>query len=114
MSTTLLALTTLAASFLTCKEIEGRSPMTVSWYRDILARFCRCVDDTMAGAGLPDIGLPEAREFMHYLQCGTVMICSGAKNFLAIPTAYESFSLILRLDSFSGAGQLHWAKIRVA
>ena len=114
MSATLPGLKTLAASFLTGQEIEGRSPRTISWYRDILARFCRYVDDTMPGAALPDIGLPEAREFVHYLQCGTVMICSGAKNFLAMPTAYQSFSPIPRLDSFSGAGQLHGAKIREA
>ena len=71
MTTTQPALKTLAASFLTCKEVEGRSPRTISWYRDILARFCRYVDDNTPDATLDDIGLAEAREFVHYLQTGT-------------------------------------------
>ncbi len=71
MTTIQPALKTLAASFLTCKEIEGHSPRTISWYRDILARFCRYVDDTIPDATLQDIGLAVAREFVHYLQTGT-------------------------------------------
>jgi len=71
MTTTLLTLEALANAFLTCKEIEGRSPTTVSWYRDILARFCRYVDETLPGTTVADVGLAEARAFIHYLQTGT-------------------------------------------
>jgi hypothetical protein len=71
MTTTLLSLEALANAFVTCKEIEGRCSKTVSWYRDILARFYRYVDETLSGATLADFGLAEARAFVHYLQSDT-------------------------------------------
>jgi hypothetical protein len=71
VTTTLLTLEALANAFVTCKEIEGRCSKTVSWYRDILARFYRYVDETLSGATLANIGLAEASAFVHYLQSDT-------------------------------------------
>ncbi len=71
MSTTQPTLETLALSFLTCKEIEGRSHNTIRWYRDMLSRYCRYVHRTMPGASIHDLGLHEARAFVQELQTTT-------------------------------------------
>ncbi len=70
MATTPHSLEKLVKGFLLCKEVEGRSPKTTSWYRDNLARFCRFIAATTPGTAVADIGLSEARAFVQHLQTG--------------------------------------------
>ena len=62
-----ITLPTLIDLFLTTKQTEGRSPKTISWYREMLTRFARYVGDE-SEAKLHDIGLDDARAFVAYLQ----------------------------------------------
>jgi integrase/recombinase XerD len=91
MSTPQPSLEALALSFLTCKQIEGRSPNTLSWYRAILDRFCRYIESTAPGASVEQIGLAEARSFIQQLQCNTLRwqdhpTIKGSHGNLAVTT----------------------------
>ncbi len=68
MTTPPLSLEKLAQGFLLCKEVEGRSPKTVSWYHDNLMRFCRFMHATGSERTVGDIGVDEARAFVRHLQ----------------------------------------------
>lgn len=71
MSISLPSLEDLGANFLNANMIEGRSPKAISWYR------ATCCNGSAAGrqrvlpdATVADIGLPQARASVQYLQTG--------------------------------------------
>ena len=62
-----ISLPTLIELFILSKQIEGRSPKTLSWYQANLERFSDFVTDGQVPT-LQEITLDNARTFVAYLQ----------------------------------------------
>ena len=62
-----IALDTLIELFTATKQTEGRSRNTVDWYRRMLTRFAKFMDNG-SGAKLKDVTLDNARAFVAALQ----------------------------------------------
>ena len=58
---------TLIDLFLTTKQTEGRSPRTITWYRDLLTRFAEFVGNGNE-ARLTDLTIHDARSFIAALR----------------------------------------------
>jgi site-specific recombinase XerD len=74
-----ITLPTLIDLFSATKQTEGRSPRTISWYREFLTRFA-----TFAGKGgeakLRDVSIDTAREFIASLQSQTKRFVGHPKH----------------------------------
>ncbi len=51
-----------------CLATEGRSQRTIDWYASNLMRFLKYLSDHQLPDSIENIGVPEARNFIFYLQ----------------------------------------------
>ncbi|MCL0094633.1 hypothetical protein M1N58_01875 [Dehalococcoidales bacterium] len=63
-----IELSTLIRHFELFNKTEGKSPKTIAWYSMVLRQFYRFLLESEKSTRLGDLGEPEAREFILYLQ----------------------------------------------
>lgn len=66
-----MTLDTLIELFITTKQVEARSPSTLSWYRRFLEGFAAFLVENGGQATLDDVTLVQARAFIGHLQART-------------------------------------------
>lgn len=74
-----VTLATLIDLFLATKQTEGKSPRTISWYRDFLSRFMRFTTNGHE-TRLREISIDTAREFIASLQSQTARFVGHPKH----------------------------------
>jgi integrase/recombinase XerC/integrase/recombinase XerD len=87
-----ITLPTLIELFVTTKQTEGRSPKTVTWYRDRLSRFAKFMGNG-SDARLKDLTLEDARAFVAHLQ--------------DLPTRYDGHPLKPRQEGGLSPSTIH-------
>jgi len=90
-----IALDTLIELFTSPKETEGRSRNTVDWYRRMLTRFAKFMDNG-SGATLKDVTLDNARAFvaaLSHVPCQTAEDLTIARAHFQVSQAQPRYTV---------------------